>query len=176
NGLAWGRGLHGDGAPARPGPVKAEGDGKSPAGIFDLGGAWGYAAAAPAGARLPYTAATASWQCVDDPASSHYNRLLDASAVAVDWSSHEDLRRDDDVYRWLVEVKHNAAATPGAGSCIFLHVWRGPGTSTAGCTAMDEPRLESLLVWLDPAAHPRFVLLPAADYAAVWQPWALPPP
>ena len=33
NGLAWGRGLHGQ-TPLGPGPVKVEGDGRSPAGVF----------------------------------------------------------------------------------------------------------------------------------------------
>ena len=38
-GAAWGRGLHGDGAPAgRSGPVKREGDGRSPAGIHSASG------------------------------------------------------------------------------------------------------------------------------------------
>ena len=40
NGLVWGRGLH----PVPPGAkMKTEGDRRAPAGVFDLGGAWGYA-------------------------------------------------------------------------------------------------------------------------------------
>src|SRR5262249_11363426 len=41
NGMAWGKGLHGDAI--GDGPVKKEGDGRSPAGIFSLGSAFGYA-------------------------------------------------------------------------------------------------------------------------------------
>src|SRR5689334_16464018 len=38
NGMGWGRGLHGDGAPsAMGGPAKREGDRRSPAGAFSLG-------------------------------------------------------------------------------------------------------------------------------------------
>lgn len=176
NGAAWGQGLHGDGAPAgRSGPVKREGDGRSPAGVFALGPTFGYAAAAPAGARVAYTAVTPSWRCVDDPASAHYNRVVDEATVAKDWASAEDLRRDDELYRWVVEVRHNAGATPGGGSCIFLHVWRGPGGGTAGCTAMPARALERLIAGLDPAARPAFVLLPAAEVAALGPAWGLPP-
>jgi L,D-peptidoglycan transpeptidase YkuD (ErfK/YbiS/YcfS/YnhG family) len=175
SGLAWGRGAHGDGPPAgQPGPRKHEGDGTSPAGLFAIGPSFGYADAPPAGARLPYTTATASWRCVDDPASRFYNRLLDERTVTIDWSSREELRRDDDAYRWIIEVRHNADGSPGAGSCIVLHVWSGAGSSTAGCTAMEAPRLEALLTRLDPAAAPMFVLLPRDVYAALAIAWQLP--
>jgi len=175
-GVAWGRGLHGDGAPAgRGGPAKREGDGKTPAGIFDLAGAYGVAAAAPAGARVPYTQATDHARCVDDPASAHYNQIVDDTAVAVDWSSAEDLRRGDVQYDWVVDVRHNPGATPGAGSCIFLHVWRNAKGITVGCTAMAADDLARLIAALDPAAHPRYVLLPAAEYAALADAWGLPP-
>ncbi|MBT8470678.1 MAG: hypothetical protein KJN97_18170, partial [Deltaproteobacteria bacterium] len=43
-GYGWGRGLHGTSAPpGRPGPIKREGDGRSPAGVFGIGNAYGYA-------------------------------------------------------------------------------------------------------------------------------------
>ena len=73
-GLAWGRGLHPTGL---PGPEKREGDGKSPAGVFDLRLVTGYAKTAPAGTRMPYRQATATLRCVDDPRSLRYNRLAD---------------------------------------------------------------------------------------------------
>jgi L,D-peptidoglycan transpeptidase YkuD (ErfK/YbiS/YcfS/YnhG family) len=176
-GLAWGRGAHGDGPPAgRGGPRKLEGDGRSPAGLFTVGPAYGYDPRPPPGTRLPYTTATDTWRCVDDPASRHYNRLLDERTVTIDWSSREELRRDDELYRWVVELGHNSDGRPGAGSCIFLHLWSGPGTSTAGCTAMDGARMTMLLTWLDPAARPMFVLLTRDEYAALATAWRLPPP
>lgn len=173
-GLAWGRGLHGDGAPNRPGPIKHEGDGKSPAGMFAIGPAFGYAAAPPTGTKLTYTPVDEHWRCVDDAASAVYNRVLDERTVTKDWASAEDMRRPDDRYTWVVEVKHNAGAVPGGGSCIFLHVWGGPGDTTVGCTAMEEPQLASLIATLDPAANPVIVQLPAAEYAALAPSWALP--
>jgi L,D-peptidoglycan transpeptidase YkuD (ErfK/YbiS/YcfS/YnhG family) len=174
-GAAWGAGLHGDGAPAgRGGPRKREGDGRSPAGAFALRGSYGYAEAPPPGTRLPYVPLDERWRCVDDPASKHYARILDRTAVAPDWTSAETMRRADELYAWVVDVAHNPAHAPGAGSCIFLHVWRGEGSATVGCTAMDERRLADLIATLDPSAV--FVLLPRAEYAALAPAWALPPP
>ena len=174
-GSAWGRGLHGRGAPAgRDGPVKREGDGKSPAGAFVLGPTFGYAARALPGARAPYAAVDDSWVCVDDSRSARYNRVFDAGGVTADWSSAETMRRADELYRWVVLVDHNPDAAAGAGSCIFLHLWSGPDGGTAGCTAMDRPIMEELLTWLDPAARPVFVLLPASERTALRTAWALP--
>jgi L,D-peptidoglycan transpeptidase YkuD (ErfK/YbiS/YcfS/YnhG family) len=173
SGAAWGAGLHGAGAPAgRGGPVKHEGDNKSPAGAFALRGSYGYAKAPPSGTRLPYVAVDERWQCVDDPESTHYDQILDRTTVAPDWKSFEDMRRKDELYRWVVDVAHNPARDPGAGSCIFLHVWRGERAGTAGCTAMDEQKLARLLATLDPSAV--FVLLPRAEYEALAPDWALP--
>lgn len=176
SGVAWGRGRHGDGAPAgQGGGVKREGDGKTPAGVFELGGAYGVAVAPPAGARLAYQPTSPRWRCIDDAASSHYNQLLDDTGVKVDWKSAEDLVRADPQYTWLVDVRHNPGAFPNGGSCIFLHVWRRPTAVTVGCTAMAEADLVTLIAAIDPAAHPLYVLLPADAYAALAGPWGLPP-
>ncbi|MDX2088764.1 MAG: hypothetical protein SFX73_12985 [Kofleriaceae bacterium] len=174
-GAAWGSGLHGVGAPhGRTGPAKHEGDGKSPAGVFALSASFGYASAPPPHAGLPYTAVDASWKCVDDPASHHYNQILDERTVRIDWASAEEMRRHDDLYAWVVEVAHNPARTGGDGSCIFLHVWSGPASSTVGCTAMAKDRLAALLSWLSPTEAPAFVLLPRGEYEALAPAWKLP--
>jgi zinc D-Ala-D-Ala dipeptidase len=173
-GTGWGSGLHGIGAPpGRPGPVKREGDGKSPAGMFALRGSYGYAAAAPPGTRTPYVALDENWNCVDDPASAHYNQIVDRRTVdAVDWKSDETMRRKDELYTWVVDVAHNPARTANLGSCIFFHVWRGLDSVTVGCTAMAEDRLAKLIATLDPGAV--YVLLPRAEYAALAERWGLP--
>ncbi len=175
SGLAWGRGLHGDGPPAgQSGPVKQEGDGRSPAGVFALNGSYGYAKDAPAGARWPYTPVDASWHCVDDSASKVYGTIVDADEVTKDWSSSEKMRRKDALYTWVVDVAHNPAHVAKAGSCIFLHVWRAEGSPTVGCTAMPQPALESVLAWLDPTAHPVYALLPSDAFAQLAASWGLP--
>ena len=171
-GAAWGDGLHGNGPPTgRSGPAKREGDRRAPAGAFALRGSYGYDPGVST--KLPYTAVTPSWQCIDDPRSSHYTQILDRSAVAPDWSSAEAMRRDDALYQLVIDIAHNPAATPGDGSCVFFHVWRAPGAPTVGCTAMDAARLADLLGRLDPSAT--YVLLPRAEYAALAPAWGLPP-
>jgi D-alanyl-D-alanine dipeptidase len=83
--------------------------------------------------------------------------------------------RSIDLYRLGVVVDYNVRpAAAGRGSCVFLHVWRGPGSSTAGCTAMPEPALAELVRWLDPARHPALVQLTGAAYARRRAAWRLP--
>jgi D-alanyl-D-alanine dipeptidase len=173
-GTAWGIGVHGSGAPAgRAGPVKREGDAKSPAGVFAIRKAYGYSDRAPS-AAVPYQQVDDNWKCVDDPASAAYTAIVDRRAVTSTWTSAEDMRRKDALYRWVVDLAHNPEATPGSGSCIFLHVWGGPRSVTVGCTAMDEGELAALLAELSAEAQPRFVLLPRAEYAALAPAWGLP--
>ncbi len=169
SGLGWGLGLHPAGL---GGPVKAEGDGRAPAGLFRLGPAAGKAAAAPSGARLPY-APTGDRLCVDDPSSIHYNRIVPGTTPK-DWTSAEVMSRRDWLYDWLVVADHNAERRPGAGSCIFVHVWRAPDKPTVGCTAASPTVVESLVGWLDPAAAPLLVQLPVGTYREVATDWGLP--
>lgn len=174
-GLAWGKGLHGNGPPpGHEGPMKLEGDGKAPAGVFTLDGSYGYAAAPPAHAGLPYQQVDKSWHCVDDGDSQSYNRIVDADTVTVDWKSAEDMKRKDWLYTWVVQVGHNPQRLPGEGSCIFLHVWRSAKDGTVGCTAMPQDDIEKLLTELDPKDHPVLVQLTAPMYAALATAWALP--
>jgi L,D-peptidoglycan transpeptidase YkuD (ErfK/YbiS/YcfS/YnhG family) len=173
-GYAWGRGLHGNGAPTgRPGPIKREGDERSPAGVFAIGRAYGYAAT-PKDLALPYEQATADMRCIDDPRSSHYNRIVSIRDTEVDWKSAERMHRDDDLYVLTVVVEHNTQATKAnAGSCIFLHLWRGPNVGMSGCTAMSMSALQTLASWLQPDAT-ALVALPRSEYEALRRPWSLP--
>jgi L,D-peptidoglycan transpeptidase YkuD (ErfK/YbiS/YcfS/YnhG family) len=171
-GLAWGRGLHPEDV---VGTHKKEGDGKSPAGIFELRLATGYSRTAPPGTRLSWREATPTLRCVDDPKSRYYNRLVDEAAVVKDWSSAEDMRRPDDLYRLVVWVGHNdSPPMPDAGSCIFLHLRAEPSATTAGCTAFDGKVMERLLEFLDPAARPVLVQLPQGTYKTLAPEWGLP--
>lgn len=180
NGLGWGSGM----LPIRPpllqadDPIKKEGDGKAPAGVFLLSKAFGYAPEEQTGWKMPYVNLTSSIQCVDDVNSKFYNTIVDASKVSPDWGSHENeqMRRSDDLYRWGLLVDHNAnPPVAGSGSCIFMHIWRGPGQPTVGCTAMPQTDLEILIGWLDPQRKPVLVQLPAAQYQKVQKHWHLPP-
>jgi len=173
-GLGWGRGLH---PPSSSSPQKKEGDGRSPAGVFGLPYAFGYAPAdAVRPIKLPYVHCTASLECVDDTNSSFYNTVVDrASVEKPDWKSAEKMRTSDGEYELGIFVAHNSAdRAPGAGSCIFLHIWKGPDHPTSGCTAMSRGAMESLLGWLDPAANPVLVQLPQGEYRQRQKAWALP--
>lgn len=176
-GVAWGLGLR----PTRgmPGPIKKEGDGKAPAGIFRLSATFGYTAEQPTGWKMPYIAVTPSVECVDDTHSRFYNRIVDRAAVTPDWNSSEHMQLGDDRYRWGIVIDHNAAsksrpAVPGGGSCIFLHIWLNPEQATVGCTAMAQEHLETVLAWLDPAHRPLLVQLPEAQYKELKRKWRLP--
>ncbi|MBZ5491035.1 MAG: hypothetical protein LAO76_08900 [Acidobacteriia bacterium] len=176
SGLGWGTGLL---APPREAsdPVKKEGDGKAPAGVFRLSKTFGYAAQAQPGWKMPYISLTPTIECVDDEKSKFYNTLVDTSTIAPDWGSHEKekMRRSDDLYRWGILVGHNAdPPVPGGGSCIFMHIWRGPAQPTVGCTAMPQADLEMLLGWLDPERKPLLVQLPVAQYQKLRHHWNLP--
>jgi D-alanyl-D-alanine dipeptidase len=173
NGTAWDSGL----APALPGPMKREGDGRAPAGAFALGTAFGLAAPAEATwLKLPYVQEIPTLECVDDPTSSHYNRLVDRATVAkVDWTSSEKMAEVGEAYRWGVVVEYNnAPPVPGQGSCIFLHVSPTPGNGTAGCTAMAAPALDEVMRWLDPALRPALVQGPTEALAPLLARWKLP--
>lgn len=185
NGLGWGIGVMATDDPnirSTSDPVKKEGDGKAPAGVFALGTAFGYAPQPLLGSKMPYLNLTTSIECVDDPGSKSYNRLVDRSTVAPDWNSSEHMRAIEE-YRWGVVVDHNGTVTgvkrnrpvPGGGSCVFLHIWRSLTQGTAGCTAMPQIELETLLTWLDPARKPLLVQLPVPEYARLANRWKLPP-
>lgn len=77
-------------------------------------------------------------------------------------------------YKWGALVNYNPARTKGAGSCIFLHIWSGPGHGTAGCTAMDENSLRPLLENLDARKHPVLIQLTAETFESLRKPWSLP--
>ncbi len=174
-GAAWGVGLH----PPQAGAPKREGDGRSPAGVFAIGTAFGYAESA--NTALAYAAMDANDWCIDVSASPLYNRIVDATEVGADAvaGSTEPMRRDlhadgDRRYEVGFVIEHNPANRPDAGSCIFAHVWKSADTPTAGCTAMAEPMLRRLLSWLRPEADPVFVLLPMAEYERLHEAWGLP--
>jgi D-alanyl-D-alanine dipeptidase len=170
SGLAWGKGL--TQVDQREGPVKREGDGKAPAGIFKLGTAFGYDNSADT--KLPYLALTPTLECVDDSQSKRYNELVDGAITAKDWNSSEHMRSMDELYRKGIVIEHNTPASPASGSCIFLHIWRSPTSPTLGCTAMDQADITHLFSWLDPRQSPLLIQMPEEQYEQLRESWHLP--
>ena len=189
SGLGWGIGLHAPAAARRGEPAKHEGDGRAPAGVFRLTAAFGYARMEQTG--LPYVPTDADIECVDDTASVVYSSVRERTPTA-DWGSHEEMRRPDGLYRIGVVVAHNGAGidpslvpggiaparlrpvTRAGGSCIFLHVWRSPTSTTSGCTAMPDASLQTVLAWLDAGREPVLVQLPRDARRRLTRAWGLP--
>ena len=65
--------------------------------------------------------------------------------------SHERLRRADPLYDLIGVLDYNRhPVVPGAGSAIFLHIWRKPRHPTEGCIAFSRPDLHWILSnWTD---------------------------
>jgi|ERR1700722_1951628 len=186
SGVGWGIGVVATDNPKvrlASDPVKKEGDGRSPAGVFSLGTAFGDTSQPLAGLKTPYLQLTPSIECVDDSSSQYYNRVVDRSAVVPDWNSSEHMRNIGEAYRWGIVVGHNGGdmksganpPVPGGGSCVFLHIWGSATRGTAGCTAMSQNQLETLLAWLDPMRKPLLVQVPVSVYGRLTRRWELPP-
>ncbi len=173
NGLGWGRGLHPRKASLQP--RKEEGDGRSPAGVFQLGTVFGFPPETELGElHMPYQRVTELLECIDDPDSHYYTDIIERNqADTVDWHSSEHIMRSPTAYRLGVVVEHNRhPVKPGAGSCIFLHVWTAPTDSTLGCTTMSLADMHNLITWLKADQKPVLVQLSRemyADYRTEWQ-------
>ena len=174
-GLAWGLGLH----PVQTGHYKVEGDGKATAGIFNLSTTFGYLP--QANTDMPYQPMSENNYCMDVNESPLYNQIVDSNVVgdnAVQGST-EPMRRDihkdgQTIYKKGIVIDHNPDNISKKGSCIFLHLWFGPDVPTAGCTSMQEPKMDELLAWLNPNQNPRYLALPKDEYQKKQQDWGLP--
>lgn len=174
NGMAWGAGLHELPSDTRRLLMKVEGDGKSPAGIFALTKAFG-SSEKPKFAKLPYTKLEEFTECVDDPKSVHYNKIVDRMKVGnFDWKSSEKMLEIGEQYDLGVFVAHNFERQAGAGSCIFLHIWKDAESSTVGCTAMERRNIERVLAFLDIKKNPVLIQLPEDSYKQFQTKWNLP--
>jgi D-alanyl-D-alanine dipeptidase len=175
NGLAWGAGLNE--LPSDTGMIlmKKEGDGKAPAGIFSLTETFG-SAAKPDFVKLPFTKLEEFTECVDDTKSFHYNKIVNRMQVGVfDWKSSEKMLAVGAEYDLGVFVAHNSnPVTKGAGSCIFLHIWKDAESGTAGCTAMKRENLETIMTRLEAAKNPVLIQLPENSYKQFQSKWKLP--
>jgi len=144
-------------------PIKKEGDGRAPGGVFPLVSTFGNK---DVGSRLPFTKLDQYTECVDDEKSNFYNQIVNRMQVGnVDWKSSEKMLAVGEQYDLGVFVAYNSyPAISGNGSCIFLHIWKTPDTGTSGCTAMSRENLEKVVRWLEPEKHPYLVQMTAAEY------------
>lgn len=136
---------------------KREGDGCTPCGTYALRrGLWREADVAT---KFPMELYDEGCVWVDDPSSEHYNTLLRGVAPE-DEVRGERLSAVGEPYDYIVVVEYNTQPVEaGAGSAIFLHVWRGEGRPTAGCVAMPRDDMRRLIGWLSPQSEPAVVIM-----------------
>jgi L,D-peptidoglycan transpeptidase YkuD (ErfK/YbiS/YcfS/YnhG family) len=174
NGMAWSNELNELPSDTNNGRLlmKAEGDRKSPAGIFMLTSIF---ASAERKVNLPFTKLVESTECVDDVKSIHYNKIVDKFKVGNhDWESSEKMLAIGEQYELGVFVAHNSERQKGGGSCIFLHVWKDEKSGTAGCTAMEKSQMAKIADWLDAKKNPVLIQLPQDSYKQFQTKWKLP--
>ncbi|MBN2401753.1 MAG: L,D-transpeptidase family protein [Spirochaetes bacterium] len=134
--------------------MKKEGDGKTPSGVYKLGTAFGYEKAIKT--KMPYRQSTENDFWIDNVNSDEYNTWVSGKTEA---KSFERMKRNDHLYKYGIVVEYNTdPIVKGAGSAIFMHVWRAPGSKTAGCVAMSEDDILKILDWLEAENKPVVVL------------------
>jgi L,D-peptidoglycan transpeptidase YkuD (ErfK/YbiS/YcfS/YnhG family) len=174
-GLVWGRGIHPN---PRGANVKKEGDGRAPAGVFNLGGVWGVDKQVKKHPKTFYHQVTPRDLWVEDPSSKYYNQFLSLNREPkTEWEKKAQMRQNDYPHSLKMFIAHNAFPDieKGAGSSIFFHIWRrGGAAATAGCTTMEEEKLRWLIATVDPALRPLYVLLPRSEYEKLKSDWKLP--
>lgn len=86
----------------------------------------------------------------DDASDADYNQLVRAPYG----HSHERLRRSDPLYDLILVTDWNwPVPIAGAGSAIFLHVWRKPRHPTQGCVAFSRSDLMWIIARIGPGTR-----------------------
>lgn len=136
---------------------KKEGNGATPAGMYDIGRMFGYAEK-PAGVRSSYTVTNKFHYWVDDSSSPDYNQWIYYRGNPFSrWKSFERLNHE--LYKHAIVIRYNEnPIVKNAGSAIFIHRWRTGATPTAGCIALSESHLVVLMKWLDPVKSPKIII------------------
>lgn len=183
NGMGWGYGLHGDPLSIEApiivdGPIiTGEGLKRSPAGAYAIPTAFGKDAADDWGVKLPYDRISKTLYCSCDKS---YNRIVDIATAEEqeDWERGESMQHyvdDSGLYNYGAMIAHNySPSIYKRGCCFFIHVWRGQGKPTAGCTAMSVENTKEIVSWLDPKENPVLVQFPKEIYNSFKNQWELP--
>ena len=124
-------------------PTKIEGDKRTPAGVFAIGPAFGFAADGPGRGYLPLKQSQSI--CVNDPRSARYNEIV--AKGKVDAGVSRETMSEISLYRRGLTVDYPTSREEKGGSCIFIHVWRRRDAPTLGCLAFDEDDVVELQTW-----------------------------
>jgi L,D-peptidoglycan transpeptidase YkuD (ErfK/YbiS/YcfS/YnhG family) len=129
----------------------------TPIGSFALNRAFGYDT--NPGTALSYHQTTSAdwWISQEGPL---YNTMQTCSSscgfTQGDPNEHLSTTRPQYAYAVVIEYNTTPPIVAGAGSAFFLHVT--DGTPTAGCVAIPQANLVSIMQWLNPAAQPRILI------------------
>ena len=144
SGLAWGAGFYYLARGAEP--KKAEGDMRTPAGIYPIGAPFGFT---PSDRPRYIRIRKDETVCVDDRASAAYNTI--AARADIGRGVHFEDMGSVELYRrgLIIDYPTSGAAS---GSCIFIHEWRSNHKGTAGCVALPEERVAAIQDFSESAA------------------------
>jgi len=133
---------------------KKEGDGKSPTGIFHLGKLYSYEKQLNTLLDNQQTTVDDKW--IDDPDSEDYNTHVKGATTA---KSYENLLLKNDAYKYCMVIEYNTnPIIKGKGSAIFFHLAIKKPSFTAGCVAIDEENMRSIVSWLDLKQNPSIIM------------------
>ncbi len=127
--------------------TKKEGDLKTPTGFYPLQWAFG---TEPLALKMDFRFISVDDKFIDDPNDPLYNSWVDGPTSA---HSYELMMHP--LYKMGAVINYNMnPVKPGAGSAIFMHIWRSSKEGTAGCIALNETHLLQILHWLDKKQKP----------------------
>ncbi len=131
---------------------------KTPAGSWTITQAFGRYA--NPGTKLGYVRTTPSDYWISSPGKL-YNTRQRCSSCGYNNGVNERLYYVNPQYNYAAVIDYNTrnapgGVKPGRGSAFFLHV--SSGEATAGCVAIPQSRLTSLLRWLTPTSRPRILI------------------
>ncbi len=144
--------LGSDGLSAHP----SESVSATPIGAFTLTQAFG--ADPDPGTELPYRQTNPNdwWISQPGPLYNTFQQCA-SSCPFTQGAPNEHLFYETPYYDYAVVIDYNRwPVVQGAGSAFFLHVT--DGAPTAGCVAIPQAELVSIMRWLSPAAHPRILI------------------
>ncbi len=129
----------------------------TPIGSFGLTQAFG--SLANPGTAIPYHQTTSADWWISQPGPLYNTMQTCSSGCSFTLGDpNEHLAAITPEYRYAVVIDYNTTApiVQGAGSAFFLHV--ANGAPTAGCVAIAQANLVSIMQWLNPADSPRILI------------------
>lgn len=124
------------------------GDMKTPLGLYTLDCAFGIEA--DPGCALPYHQVTENDYWSGDE-HCHYNQMVDIRDYpSLDTGACEHLTDMGAVYNYCLNIGYNPNGVPGAGAAIFLHCQNPAKPYTAGCVAIPEADMRTVLRHIRP--------------------------